>query len=1405
MTGQPPTRPQGFLNELRSQHWLVKLVLIGVAGALGSPFIGLFLFAVHAILGGFGIFLGGVALLLLAAWFLGSQPPVGVSLPQSRDTAVDLRRFCPACGERMSEALAICPACAQPMPPPADPAIATLAATLNDLAVLFASGQIDAASYSQLRHVYETRLDALRPLPAGEPELAAPPVAAPESAEPEPPPPVALAHETPPPRVIPREPATPIAERVAGWAAERQADILLYLGAFLISMAAIIFVAYQGEAVSPVVRVAILTAYTVAFIVLGLTLHRWEQAREAGPIFLALGAILVPIVGLAALRVDAFEEEGISSSILWLVGSLAATVLYALLTWRGYGRYYVVPAILGALVAWGSLAAVLDLPPEWFGAWYQVAALVIYVYSARTATPFARWIRLAGGALAAGALVFAIAAAGEDQHRWQLPATLTLATALPSAALYFRRSTVDLALLPLLAAAAAASVHWAASDPDFAWYDGYLAAVGVAYVAIAALDTRLRGEWRALAFVPFGAAMALAFAATLNDGPQFVLPVAAAITTLGIGAGVLLWRLQWRSGLACLPPLLATTVGSLSWAWFDMPAEWSPAWATGAAVGYLAVAELDAVQRRWWQASAHVLGAVALLAAFLAAVSAESGSNLEFVLPLALGIAALGTVGGVLRWRLDWRPGVATLSPLVAAAVGSLAWAWFELPPRWTAPWIATAAVGYLLTAAVDTHLVALWRRSAIAVGLLALFAALVGIAGVERGDPAEYILSSTLGLMLLGTIAGVARWRLSWREGLACLPPLAASSAGAFLWAAIEMSPVWTGAWIAAVAAGYILIAELDPARRLNWRGAALSAVIAALGAGHIAAGRPQPLYPAQLPLTYGILSLASIADAYRRRDWGLLFPPVLLAGLGATSLWAADVGPEWWAFPSLAISVAVVATARWWRHSPTAAATVWTYAAALATVPTLVSLGVYAAHPGYGLAAALVTAIVLGACALRSAGAVSWAIEHLRLAVEPWDRRLARTTEQATFCYAAAAFVIAAGGYFNDLQSIQDAGRAWIFLSLGSVAWLVSAAAALKWRVAPVLGVPPALAACSLAAGLASGSPGTATIVLAVAAVLPAFAFAATRFPPFWLASAIYAGLTIWAFWTWAELPEWSLSGAYVISALVVWLALWGARRYGRIDPVRDSTVHALSWVPWLVSGGVAWSVLAARSESLDPGQRLQETPEWGMAVAILAGASVAVISEGWRLHRRYVQQIGTVGLLASLLMAIAIGDPANVQAYTAPVGLYIVGTALAIRRSDPLFGRHMDLHEGLMVLGVLFIVLPPAQQGFQPGGELYGFELIGIGLGFLIFGLLIHARWLIPCGVLTVSGVAIRWLTGGFVAVPYWLLLGIVGTALLAFGTFILLQRERWDSWRNTVQGWWLHTATQPQADESPSSTP
>src|SRR5438093_1146978 len=60
--------------------------------------------------------------------------------------------------------------------------------------------------------------------------------------QPAPAPPILLPPVPPPP------PRRPLGEVLAEWSAARQADILLYLGAFLLSIAALIFVGYQGKA-----------------------------------------------------------------------------------------------------------------------------------------------------------------------------------------------------------------------------------------------------------------------------------------------------------------------------------------------------------------------------------------------------------------------------------------------------------------------------------------------------------------------------------------------------------------------------------------------------------------------------------------------------------------------------------------------------------------------------------------------------------------------------------------------------------------------------------------------------------------------------------------------------------------------------------------------------------------------------------------------------------------------------------------------------------------------------------------------------------------------------------------------------------------------------------------------------
>ena len=108
--------------------------------------------------------------------------------------------------------------------------------------------------------------------------------------------------------------------------------------------------------------------------------------------------------------------------------------------------------------------------------------------------------------------------------------------------------------------------------------------------------------------------------------------------------------------------------------------------------------------------------------------------------------------------------------------------------------------------------------------------------------------------------------------------------------------------------------------------------------------------------------------------------------------------------------------------------------------------------------------------------------------------------------------------------------------------------------------------------------------------------------------------------------------------------------------------------------------------------------------------------------------------------------------------------------------------------MVAGVLMLVLPPAEQSFAPGGGRFALELIAIGLLLLAVGLALYGRWLVAGGVLTLTGVAVRWLTSG-TTVPYWLTLGIVGMALLGVGLLLLLERERWDRARARIVRWWV----------------
>lgn len=427
-----------------------------------------------------------------------------------------LPRFCRRCGHRFeSTSAAFCTSCGMRWSddPPSDTAEA-LVRTLEELRRWRSTGLLGETNYSSLSSDLLARLERLAPAPA--PSIAgvsAAPVA------PGPPPPPAV------PRISFRQ-----------WASARQADLLLYLGAFLLVVAALVFVGGRGDGLSPLARLSVLGAYTIAFCVAGLLVPRWERVREAGPVFLALGSLLAPL-NILYWYTEILSEQGVPADWVWLFGSIASTALYGALYLRGMGSLYRIPAGIAALNAWEALFAISDADAAWLGAWHMLLAVLFAAAGARfriltnglvatvasTAT-----IALGGALLAATAtddapaqlpLTFALLTAAlaiVGVHRgWPalLPATAASATATTMALLWALEVDDPWLLYPpviLGALTLATRSRWAPRSEWLAGF-GWLFATGAALVPLLAREDIDR-EWHGAALMLLGALVAAAVA-----------------------------------------------------------------------------------------------------------------------------------------------------------------------------------------------------------------------------------------------------------------------------------------------------------------------------------------------------------------------------------------------------------------------------------------------------------------------------------------------------------------------------------------------------------------------------------------------------------------------------------------------------------------------------------------------------------------------------------------------------------------------------------------------------------------------------------------------------------------------------------------------------------------------------
>lgn len=194
--------------------------------------------------------------------------------------------YCYSCGRANPSDARVCTSCRGLLTLTESAHVFGRAYLLNNLGELVASGALDEEAAARVRGA----LHATAITPPG--ATAATPATA-LSAD------VAavIASEPEPIDVVPA-PTEPVRVEPAGpglFSPERAPSLLLYVGAFLIVVSALIFVNVSGEQISDTAKLVLLLVGTVAFVVAGLVCHRVPRVVEAGRTFLLIGALITPL------------------------------------------------------------------------------------------------------------------------------------------------------------------------------------------------------------------------------------------------------------------------------------------------------------------------------------------------------------------------------------------------------------------------------------------------------------------------------------------------------------------------------------------------------------------------------------------------------------------------------------------------------------------------------------------------------------------------------------------------------------------------------------------------------------------------------------------------------------------------------------------------------------------------------------------------------------------------------------------------------------------------------------------------------------------------------------------------------------------------------------------------------
>lgn len=172
-------------------------------------------------------------------------------------------------------------------------------------------------------------------------------------------------------------PVEPLAER--GMKALQNINILLYLGAFFVVIAAGIFVGSSYQSITPVGQVSMLALLAGTFYIAGLGLYRFtDKIKPAGVTFTAIGLLLGPLVGVAAQSLLYANQN---AGPVWLVTTAVLLVMQVIAFLIIRKSYIVWFAALTTISLFQSITATSNASLYWYG-WVMLATGMGYAVAA---------------------------------------------------------------------------------------------------------------------------------------------------------------------------------------------------------------------------------------------------------------------------------------------------------------------------------------------------------------------------------------------------------------------------------------------------------------------------------------------------------------------------------------------------------------------------------------------------------------------------------------------------------------------------------------------------------------------------------------------------------------------------------------------------------------------------------------------------------------------------------------------------------------------------------------------------------------------------------------------------------------------------------------------------------------